>query len=168
MSYVTKSNTILYFIISTILIFIGIIVGQFIPDPNLKLSYWLLFFLLFITYSNIYLSIVFYTMLRNNPGIKGERGDPGEKGGKGSDGVCTLTTNCAISNCRGVIEKELSKLLPQYKRLLEKRKRNILFNDNDKQILRQVNSYIEILLPVCESGKMPKEEFLKHINQSIG
>ena len=91
MSYVTKNNTVIYFIISVILVFLALIGGQFIKDANLRFAYFMLFFLLFVTFSNIYLAQVFYTKLRNDPGVKGDRGDPGDKGSFGSNGVCTLT-----------------------------------------------------------------------------
>lgn len=167
MSYITKSNTVLYFIISTILIFIGIILGQFISNPELRGVYWLLFFLLFITFSNIYLSIIFYKMLRDNPGIKGDRGDPGEKGPSGPNGVCSMTTQCKIANCRGLIEKELGKIYPQYKQVLSKRKQRIMLNSSDKRILSQVNSYVDSLLPDCEGGKFSKEEFINTIPETL-
>lgn len=168
MSYVTKSNTVIYFIISVILIFLGIIGGQFISDANLRLAYFMLFFLLFVSFSNIYLSQVFYTMLRNDPGVKGDRGDPGDKGPGGSDGVCTLTTNCSIANCRGLIEKELSKVIPDFKIVKDKLKKNIFLNDYDKKVMRKINTYIDdVLLESCESGKYSKEEFIKHMHSTL-
>ena len=54
MSYVTKSNTVIYFIISVLLVFLCILGGQFIADVNLKFAYYMLFLLLFVSFSNIY------------------------------------------------------------------------------------------------------------------
>ena len=167
-SYVTRSNTVIYFIVAVILVFLAMIGGQFIQESKLRVAYFLLFFLLFVSFSNIYLSQTFYTMLRNDPGVKGDRGDPGDKGPKGSDGVCTLTTNCGIANCRGLIEKEISKVVPEYKDVHDKLKNQIFLNDYDKKVLRKINTYIDdVLLDSCESGKYSKEEFIQHIHDSL-
>ena len=88
-----------------ITVFLGIIIGQTINDIQLKLCYWLILFLFFITVTNIYITLHFYKKLREDPGIKGPRGDPGESGPKGSDGVCSLSTSCNINDCKGYIEK---------------------------------------------------------------
>ena len=168
MSYVTKSNTVIYFIISVLLVFLCILGGQFIADVNLKFAYYMLFLLLFVSFSNIYVSQVFYTMLRNDPGVKGDRGDPGDKGPDGSNGVCTLTTNCGIANCRGLIEKEISRVVPDFKTVKDKLKKQIFLNDYDKKVLRKINTYIDdVLLESCESGKYSKEEFIQFIHNSL-
>ena len=168
MSYVTKSNTVIYFIISVLLVFLCILGGQFISDVNLKFAYYMLFLLLFVSFSNIYVSQVFYTMLRNDQGVKGDRGDPGDKGPDGSNGVCTLTTNCGIANCRGLIEKEISRVVPDFKTVQDKLKKQIFLNDYDKKVLRKINTYIDdVLLESCESGKYSKEEFIQFIHNSL-
>lgn len=170
MSYVTKSNTVIYFIISVILVFLCLIGGQFIgaEDGNLRTAYYMLFFLLFVSFSNIYLAHVFYIMLRNDPGVKGDQGDPGDKGPLGSDGVCKLTTNCGIANCRGLIKKEIARVVPDFKKAQQKLKKQIFLDDYDKKVLRKVDTYIDSgLLESCESGRYSKEEFIQHIHKSL-
>jgi hypothetical protein len=156
-----------YTISSLIYFFIAIIVSQFISDPNLKISYWLMLFLLHISLSNIYMSTYFYVKLRETPGIKGERGDPGEKGPDGSDGVCVISPSCGIANCRGLIEKELVKEVPEYKTIKTKIEQSIILTDDEKRILGKMNDFIDVLIQVCESGKMTKSEFLSHIKKSL-
>ena len=157
----------IYFIIVMVFLFIILIVNQFLKDPNLKIAYWLLMFLFFISISNIYLSIIFYKKIRNEPGLIGPDGNSGDTGMNGSDGVCTLSTSCGISNCKLVIESELIKIFPIYKKIKSKLKRNIVLSGEEKKALNKINSYIDILLPVCESGKFNKKEFLDHIYNSV-
>ena len=157
----------IYFIIVIAFLFIILIVNQFLKDPNLKIAYWLLMFLFFISMTNIYLSIHFYKKIRNEPGKKGPDGDQGDQGPSGSNGVCTLSTKCGISNCKLVIQDELVKIFPLYKKIQSKLKRDIVLSGEEKQALSKINSYIDILLPVCESGKLNKKEFINHIYNSV-
>ena len=134
------------------LLIISIVFNQFIEDNTLKLCFWLLIFLLFITISNIYMSFYYYKKLRENDGMMGPRGDTGREGPKGSNGVCKLSTSCGISNCRKVIEREFTNIFPEYNKIREKMDRNIILNDKDKKILTKINGKVDVLIPVCESG----------------
>lgn len=168
MSYVTKSNTVIYFIISVILVFIALIGGQFIEDTNLRMAYFMLFFLLFVSFSNIYLAQVFYTMLRNDPGVKGDRGDPGDKGPPGTDGVCTSITNCEITDCKKLIERELSKKIPEYKEVLNKQKENLELNDFDRKVLRKINNFIDgTMNPICQKWTGGKKDFINILENEL-
>jgi hypothetical protein len=113
------------------------------------------------------MSTYFYIKLRETPGIKGERGSPGVKGQKGSNGVCVVSPSCGIANCRGLIEKEMIKRIVEYKDIKNKISQSIMLNADDKRILNKLNGYIDVLLPICESGKMSKSEFINHIKNSL-
>lgn len=156
-----------YTISSLFYFFIAIIVSQFIKDSNLKIAYWLMLFLLHISLSNIYMSTYFYIKLRETPGIKGERGDPGEKGPDGSNGVCVISPSCGIANCRDLIDKELVKNIPEYAKIRNKISKSIMLNDDEKRILSKLNDFTDLLIPMCESGKMTKSEFVTHIKNSL-
>ena len=147
--------------------FLAIIVSQFISDKNIKIAYWLMLFLLHISLSNIYMSTYFYIKLRETPGIKGQRGDPGEMGSNGSNGVCVVSPSCGIANCRDLIDKELVKQVPEYGTIRNKISGSIMLTDDEKRILSKLNDFIDILIPVCESGKMTKSEFVSHIKNSL-
>ena len=147
--------------------FLAIIVSQFIADRNIKIAYWLMLFLLHISLSNIYMSTYFYIKLRETPGIKGERGDPGEMGSNGSNGVCVVSPSCGIANCRDLIDKEMVKQVPEYGTIRNKISGSIMLTDDEKRILSKLNDFIDILIPVCESGKMTKSEFVSHIKNSL-
>tara|TARA_B110000240_G_scaffold192175_1_gene235918 strand:+ start:413 stop:892 length:480 start_codon:yes stop_codon:yes gene_type:complete len=156
------------FTISTIVFFfIAIIISQFIYDVNLKIAYWLMLLLLYISFSNIYMSAYFYAKLRSQPGLKGKRGDSGEQGPKGSNGSCIITPNCGIVNCRDLIEKEIEKRLEVYKNIRGDIKNGNILKPDQKKILRKINTFIDILIPSCESGKMTKTEFISHIDKTI-
>ena len=156
-------------IIALTIVFLSIIINKFIVDPQLQYIYWLVVFLLFVSVSNIYMTIYYYTKLRNEPGIKGERGDPGGKGQVGSNGVCEINTGCgAIENCRNLIEEELLTLMPEYANVLKKRdEEKKELNAKDNSILRQVNGYVGLLEPKCKSGRYTLEEMKKLIADSF-
>jgi len=156
-------------IIALTIVFLSIIINKFIVDPQLQYIYWLVVFLLFVSVSNIYMTMYYYIKLRNEPGIKGERGDPGEKGQVGSNGVCEINTGCgAIENCRDLIEEELLTLMPEYANVLKKRdEEKKELNAKDNSILRQVNGYVGLLEPKCKSGRYTVEEMKKLIADSF-
>ena len=156
-------------IIALTIVFLSIIINKFIVDPQLQYIYWLVVFLLFVSVSNIYMTMYYYVKLRNEPGIKGERGDPGEKGQVGSNGVCEINTGCgAIQNCRDLIEEELLELMPEYAAVLKKRDEDKKeLNSRDNSILRQVNGYVGLLEPKCKSGRYTVEEMKKLITDSF-
>lgn len=154
-------------ITSIVFFFIAIIVSQFIADPNLKVAYWLMLFLLYISYANIYMSIYFYIKLRSSPGLQGPRGDQGEPGPDGSDGVCEIIPSCNIANCKGLIESTLEKNISDYKSIKDKIEENIELNSDEKNILRKMNQYIDVLTPICEDGSKNKTEFVEYIEKSI-
>tara|TARA_B110001450_G_scaffold256818_1_gene288893 strand:+ start:220 stop:603 length:384 start_codon:yes stop_codon:yes gene_type:complete len=123
--------------------------------------------LLYISCANIYMSAYFYTKLRSQSGLIGARGDPGDSGPRGSNGVCVITPNCGIVNCRDLIEKEIEKRITVYKKIKDDIKNGNMLKSDQKKILRKINTFIDILIPVCESGKMTKTEFISHIDETI-
>ena len=99
----------------------------------------------------MYITFKYYIILRNNPGIKGDRGDPGNPGQKGSDGVCSMAKNCGISNCRKLIKDTIATKFPEYKVIIKKQQKNIELNSKEKKQLKHINTYIDILIPKCET-----------------
>jgi len=93
----------------------------------------------------------YYIKMRNNPGIKGERGAPGISGQKGSDGVCSMAKNCGISNCRKLIIDTIADKFPEYKIIIKNQNNNIELNSKEKKQLKYINTYIDILIPQCET-----------------
>lgn len=154
--------------ITIVVIFVGLIIGKFIVNPSLQSIYWLLMFLLFVSILNIYTSIHYYVKLRTEPGIQGDRGDPGDQGEDGNQGTCVINTQCnAIQNCRDFLQEELGKIVPEYKGILEKENNSISLNDEDEDMIRKMNHYINILEPKCKSGLYTKEELRQKIVESF-
>lgn len=141
-----------YWLYSVLYIFLTIIVSSLIIEQNLKLIFFLIMFLLYISVYNIFITFEYYIKLRNNPGIKGDRGDPGEEGPDGNNGVCAMAKGCGIANCRKLIVDELSKTFPEYKNIRKKISKSIELSNNEKKQLRQINTYIDILIPQCEQA----------------
>jgi len=128
--------------------------------------------LLYVSIYNVYFSIKYYKKIRNEPGIKGDRGDPGDAGQKGSDGVCAMAKGCGIANCRKLIVDELKVRFPEYALIRDKLNKNKKLNSKEKKQNRQINSYIDILIPKCElfEAKNPDntiKEFVKIIEKTI-
>ena len=152
-------------------VFLTIIIGQLIDDKNVKIVFFAVMFLLYISCYNIFITFKYYVKLRNNPGIKGDRGLPGVSGQNGSNGVCSMAKNCGISNCRKLIKDTVANTFPEYKIILKKQNENIELNTKEKKQLRHINTYIDILIPQCEvfdsDGDDPIEAFRKIIKNTI-
>ena len=57
-----------------------------------------------------------------------------------------LDTSCgSIQNCSDFIEEIFMEELPEYRRVVEKRNRDIKLNPQDLKILSQVNEYFDAL-----------------------
>ncbi len=149
-----------YWVYALFYMFLTFILGQLFIEENLKLIFFLVMFLLYVSINNIYFSTKYYIKLRNTPGIKGERGDPGDQGQPGSNGVCTIAKDCGIANCRLLISDYLKEKYSNYENILDKINKNIELNNSEKQLYSKINSYIDMLVPQCESFE-PNDESKK-------
>lgn len=158
----------MFFTISSIVFFFIItIASSFIQEPNLKVAYWLMISLLYISYANIYMSTYFYAQLRENPGIQGERGEPGEQGASGSDGMCVITPNCHIPKCGDFIEDTIEQLYPEYSKIKTKIENGEALSTSEEKLKQNMNTFKEILVPQCENSDMTVDEFKKEIQNAI-
>ena len=162
-----------YWVYALFYMFLTFIVGQLFIQENLKLIFFLVMFLLYVSLNNIYFSTKYYIKLRNTPGIKGERGDPGDPGQDGSDGVCTIAKDCGIANCRLLIQDKLKEKFPSYQNILDKIKTNVSLNNKDKKIYQLMNDYLDKLVPECENYQGGEDvskrvdNFKEHIDKII-
>jgi hypothetical protein len=74
-----------------------IIIGFMIDDSNLRISYMLSVGLALFTGINFFLTIKYYTKLRNMAGEQGPRGLKGDDGPRGDPGVCTFSDKCGMN-----------------------------------------------------------------------
>ena len=160
-----------YWVFTTLYTFLSIILGQIVIEQNLRIIFYLTMLLLFVSLNNVYYSINYYINLRNYKGIKGDRGDPGSPGQYGNNGVCIMAKNCGIANCRDMIVDELEKKFVNYKKINEKISSNLKLTNNETEIKKTMDKYINILLPQCENYDMNngdgKGGFVDIINNTI-
>jgi hypothetical protein len=160
-----------YWVFTTLYTFLSIIIGQLVIEQNLRIIFYLTMLLLFVSLNNVYYSMNYYIKLRNHKGVKGDRGDPGDPGQDGNNGVCIMAKNCGIANCRDMIVEELEKKFVNYKKINEKISSNLKLNNNETEIKKTMDKYINILLPQCENYDMNngagKSGFVDIINNTI-
>ena len=156
---------------SIIYVFFAVTISYLFIEEKLRIVFMLIALLLYISIYNVYFSIKYYYKIRSEPGIKGDRGVPGDQGQEGSDGVCAMAKSCGIANCRKLIVDELKKRFPEYIVIRDKLAKNQELNPKQKKQNKQINSYIDLLIPKCESfeskGNNTIDEFRKIISQTI-
>ena len=131
-------------------VFVAVTIAQLFIDENLRLVFLMIMFLLYVSLYNVHFSIKYYIKIRNEPGMKGDRGDPGTVGQDGTDGVCAMAKGCGIASCRKLIVDELKKKFPEYGVIRKKLAKSEELNPMEKKQNRQINTYIDILVPQCE------------------
>jgi hypothetical protein len=147
-------------------VFFAIIMSQFIKGVKVKIMYWMIIALLFLVCLNIYMTASYYIKIRNNPGIKGERGGPGRSGQKGARGVCVLNTKCMeVYDCKSLIKNTIAEKSLIYREIVKKMDRNQMLSGQDKRIVENIDSYVEILAEKCKN--MNKEQVITEISESL-
>ena len=153
------------------LIFLGccILISQLFigPEKDIKITFYLIMFLLYLSIYNIYTSVNYYIKLRNYKGLRGDRGEPGDRGIKGSDGTCIMSKGCGILNCKKLILEELILKFPELADINKKVENNILLNPKEKRQFDIVSNYIDILLPQCNNYEEGVDKFRKLIAKTI-
>ena len=151
-------STLLILLIFAI-IFISI--GFMIPETKYKIAYYMILMLLFLSILNIYLSVVYYIQLRNDPGMPGLQGSKGVKGSKGSPGKCSYTEQCGITNARDTILDVASSMYADIPRgCIDKPSLGTCANDQDKlESAKLVNTQINMLEQIAYSTTMTPEDF---------
>jgi hypothetical protein len=153
------------FLILLIIALILISIGFMIPEVKYKIAYFMIICLLGLSILNIYLSIVYYIKLRNEPGIPGELGKKGPTGVKGEPGKCSFTESCEFEDPRGKI---LNVANTMYNITTECLDNPTLENCNDNQdTLEQaipINTQINMLEKIAYSTKMAEKDFMDKLN----
>ena len=153
------------FLILLIIALILISIGFMIPEVKYKIAYFMIICLLGLSILNIYLSIVYYIKLRNEPGIPGELGKKGPTGVKGDPGKCSFTESCEFEDPRGKI---LNVANTMYNITTECLDNPTLENCNDNQdTLEQaipINTQINMLEKIAYSTKMAEKDFMDKLN----
>ena len=149
-------------------VFASVTISQLLIEQKLRLVFMMIMFLLYVSIYNVNFSFKYYVKIRNEPGTKGDRGDQGAGGGEGSDGVCAMAKSCGIASCRPLIIDTLIDRFPEYKDIRNKLADNEELSQKDKKINKQINEYINILIPQCESYEEDVTAFKTIIENTIG
>jgi hypothetical protein len=147
-----------------------IVISMFIEDKTYKLYYFLIVALATLTFLNVYLSIVYYIKLRNEPGIPGPRGPKGEKGPGGGKGKCVISESC------GFTSEEANKLL--YSIAASKfdsttgcvkspSLKTCKGGASEVERILPVNKQIAMLEKMANNGQFTKQEFEAKVRRSF-
>ena len=136
-----------------------------IQDIKYRVSYYMILALLFLATLNIYLSIVYYIQLRNNPGVPGQVGAKGPMGVSGVPGLCSFSEVCGIENPREKIINIANEMYDINSKCLDI---PTLSNcDNNQDTLdqaRPINTQINMLEKIAFSTTMAEKDFMGKLN----
>jgi hypothetical protein len=152
------------FLILIIIVLILISIGFMIPENMFKIAYFMIVCLLGLTILNVYMSIIYYIQLRNDPGIPGIIGKKGPTGVKGIPGKCSFTQTCEIKNARQNI---LNVATSMYDGISSQcMDTPSLANCGNQDTLEQaipINNQINMLEQIAKTTRMAETEFMTKI-----
>lgn len=151
-------STFLTIIIIYIFLFM---ISYLIDNYEYKIYYFLIIGLATITFLNIYIGIIYYIKLRNEPGIPGPRGPPGDKGPPGSGGKCIINEKCGFSedDANKIIYKELSKKFDTTEKCLKYQNIENCGNSTEVSRVNKLNKQIDLLKKIGNQGGITKQQF---------
>ena len=156
--------------ISTALIIIIIFliffaVGFMINEAKYKVAYYAILVLLFLSALNVYLSIIYYIQLRNEPGLVGVQGNKGPPGIKGSGGKCSFASKCGIDKPRDKILNIANTMYNIKKECLDNPTLSTCDNSQDNlENAIPINAQINMLEKIAYSTTMTETDFLNKLN----
>ena len=139
-----------------------------IQDIKYRVSYYMILALLFLATLNIYLSIIYYIQLRNNPGVPGQVGAKGPLGVKGNPGICSFSEVCGIAEPRTKILNIANTMYGINKKCLDIPTLNNCDNNQDTlDQARPINTQISMLEQIAFSTTMAESDFMSKIKVCI-
>lgn len=142
------------------------IINLFIEEFNTRLAYWFIVALGTLAFMNLYLSVLYYIRLRNEPGKPGARGEKGEQGAQGDIGKCTFSEKCGITDCKGKIFGLGETYYPNInKKCLQDIKKCKSPSEREKAI--PINKVLNRLIDKCNKTKMAEEDYMRKITPII-
>ena len=154
------------FLILAIIFVILLSIGFMIPEVKYKIAYFMIVCLLGLSILNIYLAIVYYIQLRNDPGVPGQQGPKGPKGAKGPPGKCSYAEKCGIDNARGIILDVAATMYPDIPRdcLDNPTSKTCGGDQNTLEQAMPVNNQINMLEKIAYSSTMAEKDFKAKLN----
>lgn len=144
-----------------------ITISLFIDEMKLRLAFYLLVGLGTLCFLNIYLTVVYYIKLRNEPGVPGLQGPKGPKGVRGDPGGCSYSTTCGIPNARGQILNIAKDMFGIEKKCLNEPS---IKNCNDKQTMDKanpINDQIDMLEKIASTSSYSEEDFMRKVKTCL-
>jgi hypothetical protein len=130
-----------------------------IPETKYKIAYYMILMLLFLSVLNIYLSVVYYIQLRNDPGIHGPQGSKGVKGSKGAPGKCSFTEKCGINNARQIILDTANSMYNIPQNCLDKPNLTTCKDQDTLDEAMPINAQVNMLEKIAYSTTMSQKDF---------
>jgi len=148
-----------------IIFIIFISISFMIQDVKYRVSYYMILALLFLASLNIYLSVVYYIQLRNNPGVQGQIGPKGPKGVQGSSGKCSFSDQCEITDARTKIIGIANQMYNIDAKCLDNPTLSNCSNNQDTlDQARPINAQINMLEKIAYSTTMSETDFISKLN----
>ena len=138
---------------------IFISIGFMIPETKYKIAYFMILMLLFLSVLNIYLSVVYYIQLRNDPGIPGTQGAKGKQGAKGVPGKCSFSEKCGINDARNIILNTANTMYNIPQECLDKPSLKTCKDQNTLDEAMPVAAQINMLEKIAYSTTMSQADF---------
>lgn len=132
-----------------------------IENKTYKIYYFLCIGLATITILNVYLGVVYYIKLRNEPGMPGPRGPQGDKGPKGATGKCIINEKCGFTpeEAEELIYTSVATKFDTTEKCL--RNQDLESCGNAKEVVRvgKLNGQIETLKSIAAKSTGTKQQF---------
>jgi hypothetical protein len=151
------------FLILLIIVLILISIGFMIPETTYKVAYFMIVCLLGLTILNVYMSIIYYIQLRNDPGVVGSIGNKGPTGVKGLPGKCSFTQTCEIENARDKIVAVANTMYGISKDCIDKPSISSCGDQDTLEQAMPINQQINMLEQIAYSTNMAEADFMTKI-----
>ena len=156
------------FLIILIIVLILLSIGFMIEDIKYRVSYFMIVCLFGLVVLNIYLTVVYYIQLRNEPGLPGEMGQKGPTGVRGIPGKCSFTEECEIKEARKKIMEVANKMYEIPIACIDRP--TLQTCNNNQDMLEQampINTQINMLEEIAYTTTMTEKDFMAKINVCI-
>ena len=151
------------FLILLMIVLILISIGFMIPETTYKVAYFMIVCLLGLTILNVYMSIIYYIQLRNDPGVAGTVGKKGPTGVKGTPGKCSFTETCEIKDARKKIINVANTMYNISKECIDKPTLASCKNQDTLEQAMPINTQINMLEKIAYSTTMSEKDFINKL-----
>jgi hypothetical protein len=158
------------FLILITIYLVLIVISMFIEDRQYKIYYFAIVVLGTLCFLNVYLSVIYYIKLRNEPGVPGPRGAPGSKGARGGKGKCSVGESCSFTkqDASAMLYKMAAEKFDTTEKCLKTPSlKNCPGGVAEVERLQAVSRQIKLLESLAISGKFTRQEFEEKATQAF-